>query len=116
MARERTPHGPPDIVTEMSLCADPRNLVWAGYRCHAAHHNRSHPYELRWLPDSAYEFAAEVLGPGRAYEYLRRRYTGPDVRLDALLAQSEPWPISPGLDAIQQTSGRPSDDFEGCRE
>jgi hypothetical protein len=36
-----------------------------------------------------YEFAEEVLGVGPAYEYLRRRYAGPDARLDGLLVRCE---------------------------
>jgi hypothetical protein len=78
--------GPPDIIREMTLRGDVRNMVPVGRRCHAAHHNRSKPYELRRLPDSAFEFAAELMGTGRAYEYLRRRYAGDDARLDALLS------------------------------
>jgi hypothetical protein len=46
-------------------------MVWVGKRCHAAHHNRSKPYELRRLPDSAFEFAAELMGAERAYGVLR---------------------------------------------
>lgn len=65
--------------------ADRRNLVPLGPRCHAAHHNRSRPLPLHRLPDSVFEFAAEVLGPGPAFEYLRRRYAGGDRRLEALL-------------------------------
>lgn len=64
---------------------DRRNLVLVAHDCHGGHHNRSHPYALRVLPDSVFEFAAEVLGPGPAFEYLKRRYSGDDVRLDALL-------------------------------
>ena len=75
--------GPPDIVREMSLSADRRNIVPIGPRCHAAHHRRSKPLPLEKLPDSVFEFAAEVLGE-RAHGWLRRRYVGDDARLDAL--------------------------------
>ena len=64
---------------------DPRNLVPVANNCHWGHHNASCRYELRMLPDSVFEFAAEVLGPGKAFNYLQRRYAGEDPRLDALL-------------------------------
>lgn len=86
---EQTEHGPPDIIREMALIADRRNLVPLGPKCHGAHHGRSRPLPLGLLPDSAFEFAGELLGPGRAYEYLKRRYVGSDPRLDALLEQHE---------------------------
>jgi hypothetical protein len=44
-------------------------------------------YEQHLRPDSVYEFAEETLGAGPAYEYLRRRYAGPDARLDGLLVR-----------------------------
>jgi hypothetical protein len=80
--------GPPDIVRERTLIVDPRNIVLMGYACHAGHHNRSRVLPLAVLPDSCFEFAAEVLGPGPAYEYLRRRYASQDARLEALLAKA----------------------------
>lgn len=79
--------GPPDVIREMTLVNDSRNLVPVGPKCHAAHHGRSRVLALRMLPDSVFEFAAEVLGAGAAYEYLRRRYEGEDERLDALLSE-----------------------------
>lgn len=85
LARERVTAGPPDVAWEMILVADRRNLVPLGPKCHAAHHNRSRPLALHLLPDSVFEFASQVLGAGRAYEYLRRRYAGGDPRHDALL-------------------------------
>jgi hypothetical protein len=66
--------------------ADERNLVPVAFRCHANHHARSRPYALSMLPDSVFEFAAELLGPGKAYNRLRRVYVGEDARLDALLS------------------------------
>ena len=63
---------------------DERNLVRVGLRCHAAHHNRTKPYHLSILPDSVFEFAEEVMGPARAFNYLRRYYAGEDRRLAAL--------------------------------
>lgn len=85
MARERDrPAGAP---TAIMLEADVRNLVPLCPAAHAAHHNRSRPLRLAVLPDSVFEFAAEVLGAGRAFEYLRRRYVGEDARLDALLPE-----------------------------
>src|SRR5262245_38584626 len=77
--------GPPDIVREMALVGDHRNMVAVGPKCHAAHHARARPYLLKKLPDSVFEFAEEVMGAGPAYEYLRRRYEGTDQRLDRLL-------------------------------
>ncbi len=81
--------GPPPITREMALLADRRNIVMLGPKCHAAHHNRSQALPLRVLPDSVYEFAIELLGRGPAYEFLRRRYTGKDWRLDELLGEPE---------------------------
>lgn len=53
--------------------------------CHARHHSRRFPILLASLPDSAFAFAAELLGSGAAYEYLALRYVGSDPRHDALL-------------------------------
>jgi hypothetical protein len=64
---------------------DERNLIPLCFRCHERHHNRVAPLPLWALPDSVYEFAAELLGHGPAYEELRRRYRDGDPRLDALL-------------------------------
>lgn len=68
-----------------ALLDDERNLVPVAFRCHGNHHAASKRYLLHMLPDSVFEFAAEVLGPGKAFNYLRRRYDGQDPRLDALL-------------------------------
>jgi hypothetical protein len=70
-----------------TLLRDARNLVPVAWDCHAAHHQRGRPFPLAALPDSVYEFAEETLGVGPAYEYLRRRYAGPDARLDGLLVR-----------------------------
>lgn len=86
IARERTAAGPPDVAWELILVTDRRNLVPLGPKCHAAHHGRSRPLPMHRLPDSVFEFAGEVLGAERAYEYLRRRYAGGDPRHDALLS------------------------------
>jgi hypothetical protein len=64
---------------------DERNLVPVAFVCHGSHHAASQRYELGMLPDSVFEFAAEVLGR-RAFGVLRRCYVGEDSRLDALLA------------------------------
>ena len=50
------------------------------------HHNGTRRFSLALLPDVAYEFAGELMGPA-AYDYLRRRYDGEDPRLDALLLE-----------------------------
>jgi hypothetical protein len=76
------------VLREATLVADRRNIVMLGFNCHAAHHGRQRVLPLRALPGSAYEFAAELLGAGEAYEYLRRRYSGEDWRLDALLREA----------------------------
>lgn len=68
---------------------DRRNLVPMAHRCHGTHHSGAWRLPLAVLPDSVYEFALELLGPGPAFEYLRRRYQGEDWRLDELLARSE---------------------------
>ena len=67
---------------------DPRNLLLVGDDEHERHHNRSRPFPLSRLPDSAFEFAGELLGAGAAYNYLRRRYVGDDPRLANLLLES----------------------------
>lgn len=76
---------------------DGRNLISVGCDCHAAHHQRRRPFTLWVLPDSAFEFAAELLGPDAAYEYLRRRYAGADQRLVALLAAPQAVPVDAGV-------------------
>lgn len=64
---------------------DRRNMMALCRDCHFGHHGmRKLP--LTSLPSSAFEFAVELLGAGAAYEYLKRRYTGADPRLEALLA------------------------------
>jgi hypothetical protein len=65
---------------------DPRNHVPVAFACHGNHHGRSRPFPLERLPDAVYEFAAELMGPA-AFDYLRRRYSGEDARLDALLRE-----------------------------
>lgn len=64
---------------------DPRNAMTVCPACHAAHHARVRLLLAVDLPDSVFEFASELMGPGRAYNYLRRGYEGPDARLDRLL-------------------------------
>ncbi len=59
--------------------------------CHAAHHQpgiRRRVIALAALTDEAFEFARELLGAGRAYNYLSRHYAGADPRLTALLRQA----------------------------
>jgi hypothetical protein len=67
------------------LIQDPRNLVPVAFVCHERHHSRFLPLELRVLPDSVFEFAAELLGGPAAHSYLARYYRGRDPRLDRLL-------------------------------
>lgn len=65
---------------------DRRNIVRMDFACHFAHHNASRRLWLEVLPDSVFEFAAELMGAGAAYEYLARYYRGEDPRLEALLS------------------------------
>lgn len=67
------------------LTRDERNIVPVTFGCHSAHHSGSKLLALCSLPDSVFEFAIDVMGHGRAYNYLRRHYDGEDPRLDALL-------------------------------
>ena len=64
---------------------DIRNLVPVAFECHELHHKRARTLELRMLPDSVYEFAAELYGREGAWSYLRRYYVGEDWRLEELL-------------------------------
>lgn len=73
---------------ESGLLADKRNLAWLAFDCHQNHHNASKRLRLPKLPDSAFEFAVELLGADAAYEYLRRRYDGSDMRLEFLLERA----------------------------
>jgi hypothetical protein len=67
---------------------DERNLVPVAFDCHFAHHSGAKRFRLRDMPDSVFEFAREMAGPGVAYELLGRYYGGEDPRLDALLADA----------------------------
>lgn len=78
-----------EIQREGGDVRDPRVLVPVAERCHARHHSQMRPLQLARLPDRVFDFARELLGAGRAYEYLRRRYAGEDPRLDALLIDEE---------------------------
>lgn len=72
-----------DGTKYLVLAADPRNLVPVALACHGNHHSKSRPYTLAVLPDSVYEFAAELMGP-RAFNWLRRYYAGFDRRHENL--------------------------------
>lgn len=54
--------------------------------CVQCHLGAAHTFRLPLtvLRDENYRFARDLLGPERAYEYLRRRYIGDDPRLRAL--------------------------------
>lgn len=68
---------------------DERGLVPVCHRCHASHHNAVDRIPLTVLPDSVFEFAAEVLGGPAAWEYLTRRYdVNSDSRIDALISDT----------------------------
>jgi 5-methylcytosine-specific restriction endonuclease McrA len=72
------------VRAEGGDCWDPRNAMNLCNSCHSSHHRRGRLIALWMLPASALEFAGELYGPG-AYDYLRRRYSGDDPRVDALL-------------------------------
>ncbi len=65
--------------------SDPRGMVPVCVQCHAEHHGRQRPLLSCTLSSASFGFALETLGAGPAYEYLRRRYAGPDWRLEWLL-------------------------------
>lgn len=65
--------------------ADLRNLVPVAFRCHGDHHSMSAPFPLRLLPDSVFVFAVELMGAA-SYDYLRRRYSGEDKRLERIIS------------------------------
>jgi hypothetical protein len=56
-------------------------------RCHRRHSDAVQRIPLTALPDGAFQFAAELLGPGKAYNELRRTYGGHDERLEELLRE-----------------------------
>lgn len=64
---------------------DTRNLVPIAFGCHQGHHSGHRRLPLSCLPDSVFEFAAELMGPA-AYDYLHRHYGGHDPRADMLLS------------------------------
>lgn len=64
---------------------DPRNRLVLCPACHPDGPRGSARLPIAAVPDSAFEFAAELLGPGKAYNELRRFHEGEDPRLDALL-------------------------------
>lgn len=64
---------------------DPRWIIGLAFDCHLGHHGANGRLPLRLLPDEVFAVAVETFGPGRAYNELRRAYTGADRRLDALL-------------------------------
>lgn len=80
---------------DAQILYDPRNALrlcndLSGSNCHGNHHNGGDKrVPLSALRDENYEFAVELLGTGRAYEYLRRLYRGEDPRLNALLQEWE---------------------------
>jgi hypothetical protein len=78
-----------DAARFRALFKDDRNLVAVCVHCHVDHHNVVKRLPLSVLPDSVFEFAAEVLGGPAAYEYLVRRYEGKsDGRLRALISDT----------------------------
>lgn len=68
--------------------SDPRNKIEICSRCHGRHTSGMERIKLAVLPDAAFEFAVDLLGPGKAFNRIRAEYAGEDARLDALLAAS----------------------------
>jgi len=66
------------------LVADPTNRIPLCLSCHAAHHNRTRPIPAKALPDEAIQFAKNLMGAGRAYNFFTRHYLGIDPRVEAL--------------------------------
>jgi len=83
VASDDAGRGGRQIPPYKALIKDRRNLLKVASSCERAHHAGSVVYPLSCLPDSVFEFAAEVLGP-TAFAYLRGRYSGEDSRLEAL--------------------------------
>lgn len=65
---------------------DGRNAMRLCDRCHGKHHGPQR-IALGRLSEANLDFAFELLGPF-AYDYLRRRYTGDDPRLEDRLARA----------------------------
>jgi hypothetical protein len=80
-----------EYTEEPHILYDPRNALrlcndLSGSNCHGNHHGGGDKrVPLSALRDENFEYAAELLGAGVAYEYLRRGYRGEDPRLQALL-------------------------------
>lgn len=69
---------------------DPRNSLTVCSGCHMSHHRRgTRIIPLAVLRDANFVFARDLLGTA-AYDYLRRRYSGDDPRLDLLLTDYAP--------------------------
>jgi hypothetical protein len=77
------------VRAEGGNAGDPRDGLTLCTICHTRHHRRVAPVRLSALRDETFEFARELLGGPKAYEYLRRRYAGADPRLEALLNEEE---------------------------
>jgi predicted nucleic acid-binding Zn ribbon protein len=75
------------VVAARGDRCDPANQLIVCWACHASLHAKR-DLSVALLPDSVFTFAAELLGNGKAYNYLVRRYAGEDARLDALLAKA----------------------------
>lgn len=58
------------------------------HACHERHTTHQELLPVGCLRDENIAFIVESLGPGPAYNYLRRYYSGSDPRVDALLEQS----------------------------
>lgn len=76
--RASAPRHSPDNA--LRLCAK------TSAACHERHTNHQQRLPISCLRDANLAFLCRWLGPGGAYEYLGRYYSGTDARRDALLA------------------------------
>jgi hypothetical protein len=88
---------------------DPDNALRLCWRCHALHHAPASKLALSILRDENISYAFRVLGP-RGYDYLRRRYTGQDRRLEAELNLS----IAPERSNTMQHINTDGERATGC--
>lgn len=92
--RPTAPWDPHHVVYEQHVkneggdIFDPWNCLRLCRRCHERHHDRNPALPLTILRQNNIDFAAVLLGAARAYEYLTRRYSGSDDRVDRLIEEA----------------------------
>lgn len=76
-------------VDRLRLQFDPRNAMRLCRTCHkGGQHTGKKRVELKRLSDENIEFAVELFGAPKAYNYLTRHYAGTDPRVEALIVES----------------------------